>query len=198
MQRVAWDAAHDFQRLCLFVRPGGQISFGPIRELSQVIKERIYIFIDDADECAPQIVQLIQQARRFSIRLTVFVAARVNEWNMSCEELEPFVAENFEVPYLSENEIDRLLELLEDHNALFRLKHASQTERRTAFVQQAGRQLLVALHEATLGRPFEDIIADEFAEIRPNRAKLTYLGICFLNRFDVPVRGRANQPWFSG
>ena len=36
--------------------------------------------------------------------------------------------------------------------------------------------------------PLEDIIADEFDEVKPDLAKLMYLGVCFLNRFDVPVR----------
>ena len=48
--------------------------------------------------------------------------------------------------------------------------------------------MLVALHEATQGKPFEDIIADEYAEVQPDLARLMYLGICFLNQFDVPVR----------
>ena len=47
---------------------------------------------------------------------------------------------------------------------------------------------MVALHEATSGKPFEDIIADEYAEVKPELAQLMYLGVCFLNRFDVPVR----------
>ena len=46
----------------------------------------------------------------------------------------------------------------------------------------------MALHEATLGKPFEDIVADEFSAIQPDGARLIYLGICFLNRYDVDVR----------
>ena len=52
----------------------------------------------------------------------------------------------------------------------------------------AGRQLLVALHEATSGLKFEQILHDEFSRITPNRAKIIYLTICVLNQFGVPVR----------
>ena len=55
-------------------------------------------------------------------------------------------------------------------------------------MKRAGRQLLVALHEATLGKPFEEIVVDEFSQVQPNDAKNIYLGICFLNRFNVDVR----------
>ena len=188
LQRVAWEAAMSFNKLCLYLRPHGQLSFDAVRELSRVIDDRIYLFIDDVGEQAGQTLQMIKQARGSSLALTICTAERINEWNMSCEDLEPYLDDDFEVGYLSPKEIDRLLELLAEHHALFRLEQASQDERRTAFVERAGRQLLVALHEATLGKPFEDIIADEFAEIQPDHARLTYLGICFLNRFDVPVR----------
>ena len=78
--------------------------------------------------------------------------------------------------------------MLEKNHALFRLESLDPSERKDAFTERAGRQLLVALHEATLGKPFEDIIADEFEEVQPELARLMYLGICFLHQFDVPVR----------
>ena len=64
----------------------------------------------------------------------------------------------------------------------------SKDERKAAFQERAGRQLLVALHEATLGRPFEEIIADEYRNILPPAAQDMYLTICLLNRLEVGVR----------
>jgi hypothetical protein len=54
--------------------------------------------------------------------------------------------------------------------------------------EHAGRQLLVALHEATLGIPFETILVDEFEHITPVEAQRLYLTVCVLNRLNVPVR----------
>ena len=188
LQRVAWEAALGFDRLCLYLEPNGDLSFDALQELSKVVDERIYLFIDDVGDQVPQVLNLIKRVRRHPIPLTVFGAERINEWNMACRDLEPYLTNEFEVGYLSSNEIDQLLGLLEKHRSLFRLERLSEEERKGAFVSRAGRQLLVALHEATLGKPFEDIIADEFAEVRPDRARLMYLGVSFLNRFDVPVR----------
>jgi tetratricopeptide (TPR) repeat protein len=61
-------------------------------------------------------------------------------------------------------------------------------ERREALAERAGRQLLVALHEATYGIPFEEIIVDEFRHIEPYEAQRLYLTVCVLNRLKVPVR----------
>ena len=188
LQRVAWEAATSYDKLCLFLSPNGQLSFEALEELSKVINERIFLFVDDAGEHASELVSVLERARRRSLDLTIFAAERVNEWNMSCDELQAYVADDFELPYLSSKEIDALLSLLQRHRALYRLENASQEERRQAFVERAGRQLLVALHEATLGKPFEDIIADEYSQIQPNAAQVMYLGICFMNRFHVPVR----------
>jgi hypothetical protein len=78
--------------------------------------------------------------------------------------------------------------LLERHRALGTLENASEEGRRQAFAERAGRQLLVALHEATLGKRFEEIIEDEFSNIQPPEAQRIYLSICVLNRLNVPVR----------
>ena len=188
LQRLAWEAALRFDKLCLYLQPHGNLSFNALAELSEVTDERIYLFVDDVGDRMPQILHLIERARRSSMQLTIFAAERINEWNMACTDLDPYLTHEFEVQYLSSKEIDQLLALLEQHRALFRLEDRSKDERKAAFRDRAGRQLLVALHEATLGKPFEDIIADEYSEITPELAKSIYLGVCFLNRYDVPVR----------
>ena len=179
LQRIAWEAAIAYGKLCLYMRPHGAMSFEALAELAKVVDERIYLFVDDAADHVSQTLLLLEKAAKSSIPLTVFVAERINEWNMACSDLEPYLEDEFEVRYLSAKEIEGLLALLEHNRALFRLAQFSEEERRAEFVDRAGRQLLVALHEATLGKPFEDIIADEYAEIRPDTAKSMYLGCLF-------------------
>ena len=55
-------------------------------------------------------------------------------------------------------------------------------------METAERQLLVALHETTLGIPFEEIVVDEFRRIEPEAARNLYLDICALHQFGAPVR----------
>ena len=188
LQRIAWESATIYHKLCLYMRPHARISIEALRELSDITDERIYLFVDDINEHSNHIYRLITASQRLQIPLSIFGAARINEWNVSCANLESFVDQDFEVRYLSAQEIDRLLELLEKHNSLYRLEQASPQQRRDAFIQRAGRQLLVALHEATLGKPFEEIVFDEYSQIQPTDARSIYLGICFLNRYDVDVR----------
>ena len=188
LQRTAWEAALEYDRLCLFLEPGAALQFEPLFELSQVVNERIYLFVDDVGDRAAEVLDFIRRCRSRRVALTVIGAERINEWNMSCGELEPYLTDEFSVRYLSSNEIDSLLALLEKNRSLFRLEALDPEERKNAFTERAGRQLLVALHEATQGKPFEDIIADEYEEVQPDLARLMYLGICFLNQFDVPVR----------
>ncbi len=120
--------------------------------------------------------------------LTVITAERLNEWNLSCERLEDYVTDYIQLPYLSNAEIASLVRLLEEHDSLGYLKDATTEERENALARRAGRQLLVALHEATLGKAFADIVEDEFNDLRPDSAQELYLNVCFLNQFDVPVR----------
>ncbi|GAI32097.1 unnamed protein product, partial [marine sediment metagenome] len=47
---------------------------------------------------------------------------------------------------------------------------------------------LVALHEATLGKPFSDIVLDEYQSITSLQAQSLYLTVCILHRFGIPTR----------
>ena len=188
LRRIAWEAAITYEKLCLFRQDHGRIAFEPLREIYQLTNERIFLFIDNAGEIANALGVLARRVRREKLPITIICSERHNEWNMACEALNEFVTEDYDVRYLSSKEINELLELLERHRSLGTLERATPEERKKIFVEGAGRQLLVALHEATLGKPFEDIIADEYAEIRPKRAQEVYLAVCVLNRLDVPVR----------
>jgi tetratricopeptide (TPR) repeat protein len=188
LRRIAWDASRDYNKLCLYMQPYGVISSAAIQELIQLTGERIYLFVDDASDRLREIQSLANNIGPEGRMLTVIVAERVNEWNSSCESIANLVTSVYELGYLHPAEIDALLGLLEKHRALGTLADQTHEERKAAFQERASRQLLVALHEATLGRPFEDIIEDEFLHILPIEAQQMYLTICVLNRLNVPVR----------
>lgn len=188
LKRISWSMSREFNALCLFVRPQGQVDTAPIQELLVLCRERIYLFVDDLADHVSEIESLARHIGPEGKRLTVIGAERVNEWNIGCDTLTPLVTAEYELKYLTEAEIRKLLGLLAQHNALGTLEQASADDRIQAFKERAGRQILVALHEATLGRPFESIIEDEYSHIYPEEAKRVYLTICVLNRLNVPVR----------
>jgi Flp pilus assembly protein TadD len=188
LRRLAWDTAHDYNGLALLLKPQGELRSAAIRELLSATDERIYLFVDDAGDRARQLASLHRDLGRDGHRLTAFLAERINEWNVVGGAADEVIASEYVVQYLETDEISKLIALLERHRALGNLQQATALERVAAFEQRAGRQLLVALHEATLGRPFEDIIADEYENIVPAEAREMYLTVCLLNRLNVAVR----------
>ncbi len=188
LRRLAWEAAHEFNRLCLYAAPDASLSSTVLQELAQATKEHIYLFIDDVVLHRNQIEGLIHNLGSAAGWLTIVGGARKNEWNVTPPAFQSLVTNEHSLPYLSDVELDQLITKLETHNALRELSKISPDKRREALRQKAGRQLLVALHEATSGEPFEKILHDEFARLSPERLKTLYLSICFLNQFNVPVR----------
>lgn len=188
LQRLAWDASHEYECFCLYLRPEGILDTACLVELIQLSQERVFLFIDDLGDRIKELNALSRNIGSEGRRLTIVGAERINEWNILCDELDPLVTDEYELKYLSHKDIDALIALLERHGALGNLEHVAPQERHGALAERAGRQLLVALHEATRGSRFEDIIEDEFRNIRPREAQDMYLSICVLNRLNVPVR----------
>ncbi len=188
LKRIAWEAAVQFDKLCLFVKQASFIDFEPISELYRLSRERIFLFIDPVTECAEIIEDFIPMARKEKIPLTIISGERTNQWNISCTHLDAYVTGTYDVPYLNEKEIEELIYLLTKHKSLGHLNGKSVEEQKEELGKRAGRQLLVALHEATMGKPFSDIVFDEYNSISSQRARSLYLTVCVFNRLNIPVR----------
>ena len=188
LKRIAWEAGVTYDQLVLYSTAPAGLRIEPLAEIHRLTSKRIFLFVDRVALVRDELRDLLQAARSRSIPLSVVGAERDNEWNIYCDQLEPFVCQDFPVRYLSEQEIGGLLALLESHDALGLLKDIAFEDRVSRFVEGAQRQLLVALHEATLGIPFEDIVVDEFQRIEPEIARNLYLDICTLHQFGAPVR----------
>ena len=188
LRRVAWEGSVSFSKLCIFIKEEGSVRVDALRELYDLVQERIYVFVDRAALRVDEIAVLVRAFSDTNTPLTIVTAERENEWNVRCGSLDEFVTQEYPLRNLSEKEIHALLSKLEEHDALGRLADFSYQERVREFLERAERQILVALHEATLGKPFEEIIKDEFDRIIPAKAQTLYLDICTLNRLGVPVR----------
>jgi hypothetical protein len=188
LQRLAWEAARRYDKLCLKLRPNGILNPAAIAELVDQVKERIFIFVDDVIGRRREIAALYDPRSSIGDKITIIAAARTNEWNVAPESLTSLATDVYELKYLSRDEVDGLLERLETHGSLGTLEKLTLTQRQAAFLDLADRQLLVALHETTFGKPFEDIIKDEYEQITPSRAQLMYLTVCLLHQFGSPVR----------
>ena len=187
-KRIAWDAANDYDKLVLFLRQGGALRPEAILDVYSYCQERVFLFVDRAALRVQEILDVIRVARAGSVKLTILTAERDNEWNVRCDELDQFNVTEYPLPYLSEREIGDLLVKLDEHDSLGVLRELTAEQRVQVFLQRAQRQLLVALHEATQGKRFEEIIVDEYNRIEPLEARQLYLDVCTLNRLGVGVR----------
>ena len=188
LRRLAWQAAKDYDCLCLYVNDAALINIGALQEIAEICRERIFLFLDNAADRAHDIRKLLHEIGDAGEFLTVICASRQNEWNSVYGDVQGAITDEYELPPLRHIEVIKLLELLDKHNALGRLEEKNPEERIQALEALAGRQLLVALHEATLGLPFEEILENEFRNLAPEQAQRVYLTVCILNRLDVPVR----------
>lgn len=188
LKRIAWETGVTYEQLTFYVAGAAGLRIEPLAEISRLTGKRVFLFVDHIALTRYEVRDLLHSATSRSIPITIIGTERDNEWNIYCEHLEPFLQQDFAVRYLSETEINELIGLLERHRALGDLEDQSPEGRVRAFSEAAERQLLVALHSATRGVPFEDIIIDEFRRIEPEAAKNLYLDICALHQFGAPVR----------
>ncbi len=188
LKRAAWDAATGLDALALWCEPAGALTGERLVELHEFTGKRIFLFVDRVALRVDQVLSTLKLAKARKVPLTVIGAERDSEWNVYCGGLKPFLTEELRVANLSVGEIERLLDLLDRHGSLGLLADQPRAEQVKAFQDRAERQLLVALHEATQGKQFEDIVLEEYQGIVPGQAQRLYLDIATMNQFAVPVR----------
>lgn len=188
LRRICYEAATKHSRLCFFVSRQHLIQLDRFEEIFHLSNLPIFLFVDNVAEHRERVLDLLALARKTRVQLTVIAAETFNTWNTSCDDLEPFVSDVKEMRYLSEMNIKVLIGKLEKHDSLGYLQRLTPEARMHELQHVHGRQLLVALLEATHGIPLMEIIAQEYQSIHPAEAKLLYLDICSLHRFGPPVR----------
>jgi len=188
LRRIAWDIANKFDGLVFYLEEGGVLRREQIAELYSLVGQRVFVIFDDVIPYADDVIDISNWAEKTSTPLTLIFGARTNEWNVSCQELAQRVTAEYELRDLSITEIDELIRKLDAAKALGRLKAATVEERRAHFQLTAERQLLVALHDISGEKSFEEIVFDEYKNIQPTEARILYLDVCTLHRLGVGVR----------
>ncbi|WP_447939676.1 P-loop NTPase [Pseudoxanthomonas mexicana] len=188
LRRLAWEAARRLGKVVFFIPASGYVNIQAIQEIAELTQETVYIFIEDITLVSDAIAALIASVKGTKRHLVIVGGARFNEWNIRSQSLETAVSAEYELKYLTHREAEGLLEKLEKSDCLGELKHLPQDQRLKKFEEVYGRQLLVALHEATRNSQFREIILNEYKNIVPAEAQVLYADICALHRFGSPVR----------
>jgi hypothetical protein len=164
--------------------PAGR-AFGGLR----AYQATIYLFVDQLALRVDKLLTLHKHAQQRQIPLVIVGAERDADWNTYCGALEDLEPVEKRVGNLSVDETGLLLDLLEKHSCLGLLKEKNHEERVEAFMGRADRQLLVALHELTQGKSFEEIVFSEHQNVNPEQARQLYLDIATMHQFGVNTAG---------
>lgn len=194
LRRAAFDAATALDQLVLWLAEDGEPRADVLEELYSLTGLRVLLFVDHASLHAEALERMLYTLQARNVPITVIASEREAEWGTYCRGLdEAFSPTTHTLRLLSEREAETLVDLLERHGCLGHLVEKPRSERIAAFLDEAraNRQLLVALHELTQGRPFEEIILDEYRRIHPEVARSLYLDIATMHQFGVVARAGA-------
>ena len=131
------------------------------------IDGQVVLAIDDADMYSDFVVALLADlARRPGLVCTLAIrSGKLGNIAIPLGRDKEISVSEFVVPGLTDEDIDELIGVLDRHHRLGKLKGASRAERRRAFSERAGRQLLVAMIEATLDVRFDEKAITEADEL---------------------------------
>ena len=130
--------------------------------------------IDDADMCGASLSSLIHNLVCSDSPRIILIAIRSSKVDsvLNPPDLAQVPKQEFAMPHLTDSDIDGLIKVLDKYNRLGYLKGKTLAEQRKQFQKQAGRQLLVAMIQATSNRKFEEKAVDELADLEPESAKV--------------------------
>jgi lipopolysaccharide biosynthesis regulator YciM len=188
LKRIAWDVAADFEGVVFWIEETGILKANVVNEICELLGKKVYLIIDKASTRLEEIISVLTEARIKKLPVSIIAAERDHIWNIESGDFDQnWKTKSFQIGQLRPTEIKELLGKLKKYSALGVLSHLNFIEQQEAF-NNADRHLLVALHEVTLGKAFEEIILDEYEGLKPDKAKRLYLDICTLNQFGAPVR----------
>ena len=136
-----------------------------IRRRIAEFDDRVALIIDDADLYGSQLVTMIRDLVPARQKLLFIIGMRANRLDPVSEPMArtgDVKLIEYVIPPLTDGDIKELIGVLDRFNRLGILKGATPTARYNAFAHQCGRQLLVAMFQATTGERFEEKAANEF------------------------------------
>ncbi len=154
-----------------------------LRQLIRSSKGQIAILVDDADLWGAS--TLSGWARELpTLRAGVLFAVALRSSRVDPilrpELLESVKPIEIVMPPLTDSDIEALIDLLDREKRLGVMTGMGHDERVRSFRERAGRQLLVAMMEATSGEKFDEKAITEFSQL-DERQRLLYAIICLVS-----------------
>ena len=187
-KRVAWDLANSWAQPVAWVRHPSRLQFDIVEALASKAKRRVYVFVDNAADSAPQVVNVIGRCKRRGIRVSFLLIERENEWTSASDQHPIDPDRLFRLDRLTNGEATGVVDRLTRADELNSLLGLSVEEQIRRLVDRSGRQLLVAMREVTEDRNFDEIIMNEYESLPTESARRAYLVVCSLFQFGVGTR----------
>jgi hypothetical protein len=130
--------------------------------------------IDDADTYGPETAAWVRDLVREDSRPLILAGVRSGKVDRIFDPvvLKDVEREEIVMPHLADRDISSLIDLLEREKRLGILAAKPRHEQERAFQEQAGRQLLVAMLQATSGKRFEEKAVQELVDLEPDAQRI--------------------------
>ena len=153
-----------------------------LRDLIRENEDPVAILVDDADLFGHAASTWARELPAARGKVLVACAVRSTKVEGLLDEQALGGVQPFEVsmPNLTDSDIEALITTLDSENRLGILKGLSHSQRVSAFKKKAGRQLIVAMYEATSGDRFVEKAVNEYVDLE-GVSKLLYGVICFVS-----------------
>ena len=154
-----------------------------LAQLERLHNNRYCVFCDRLDDIASDLREFLESGR---LQKGLFIGSeRQNKWeSMVQEHVGKFCKRPFHLSEIDKADATIILDKVEKFGPWTRLSKLRPHERIDDLVTKAKRQLLIGLLEATSGVGFEQIIENEYSELRDNSERyfLILVGLATINR----------------
>ena len=170
-----------------WIDPEGSLSPREIRAEMRKSDAPQVLAIDDADMYGSELSSMVHELSLRTPHPFLLLAVRSGRADMVLQEklLRDVPVKEFAMPPLADSDIDGLLDALDRENRLGLLRGKSLNEQRAMFRDQAGRQLLVAMIQATSGRRFEEKALEELTEMGDGARPYGLIAVASAYRFGL-------------
>lgn len=171
--------------IVFMLKPGSSLLEGDIEFAASLFTDKTFFFVDNASDHANALESVIHRLREKKQTAMFVLGERLNEWRQGhCR----IFGKEYEIEPLSDAEINRLIDCLDKHNELNKLKYLTPEHRFSAIKVNYRKELLVAMREATEGKSFDAILEDEFHGIKDSISRSMYLTVCCFYQHGVFIR----------
>ncbi len=150
--------------------------------------EYIVVAIDNVDLVSESLIEALKSGKL--AKTTIVFAERESIWERRTKgKLGEFSTNNIYVGEFTKRDAHNILHKLQRYGSWTILGQMTEKERVSALINKAGKQLLIALLEATYGRGFEKIIESDYKALENDEQRIFFLtvGVITERNFGAPI-----------